>query len=59
MNEIMELLPSDVLVRIHKSYIVSVKHINVIEKCRVFINKVPIPIGITYHEHFSRIIEKM
>ena len=59
MNETLQLLPPDMFVRIHKSYVVSVKHIDVIEKCRVIINKVPIPIGITYREHFSKIIEKM
>jgi DNA-binding LytR/AlgR family response regulator len=57
MNEIMHLLPSDRFVRIHKSYIISIRHINIIEKSRVIINKVPIPIGITYREHFSKIIK--
>lgn len=59
MNQALQILPPDMFVRIHKSYIVSVKHIDVIEKCRVIINKMPIPIGITYREHFSNIIEKM
>jgi DNA-binding LytR/AlgR family response regulator len=44
-------------IRIHKSYIISIKHINIIEKSRVIINKTPIPIGITYREHFSKIIK--
>jgi DNA-binding LytR/AlgR family response regulator len=57
MNEIIKILPSDKFIRIHKSYIISIKHINVIEKSRVIINKVPIPIGITYREHFSKKIK--
>jgi len=57
MNELIRLLPCDKFVRIHKSYIIAIKHINVIEKSRVIINKVPIPIGITYREHFSKIIK--
>jgi len=57
MNELIHILPRDKFVRIHKSYIIAVKHINVIEKSRVIINKVPIPIGITYREHFSKIIK--
>jgi DNA-binding LytR/AlgR family response regulator len=57
MNEIMQILPSDLFIRIHKSYIISIKHINIIEKSRVIINKTPIPIGITYREHFSKIIK--
>jgi two-component system LytT family response regulator len=54
MNEIMQILPSDLFVRIHKSYIVSIKHIEIIEKTHVIINKKPIPIGITYREHFTK-----
>ena len=57
MNELIRLLPCDKFVRIHKSYIIAIRHINVIEKSRVIINKVPIPIGITYREHFSKIIK--
>jgi DNA-binding LytR/AlgR family response regulator len=56
MNEILRLLPSDLFVRVHKSYIISIKHIDAIEKSRVIINKESIPIGITYREHFSKII---
>lgn len=55
LNEVLKMLPSHTFVRIHKSYIISIKHIEVIEKVRVIINKTPIPIGITYREHFSRI----
>jgi DNA-binding LytR/AlgR family response regulator len=59
MNEIIKILPPDKFVRIHKSYIISIKHIHVIEKSRVIINKVPIPIGITYREHFSKKIKML
>jgi len=58
MNEIMKLLPSTQFIRVHKSYIISLKHIDVIERARVIINKIPIPIGITYREHFSKIISR-
>jgi DNA-binding LytR/AlgR family response regulator len=57
MNEIMQILPADLFVRIHKSYIVSIRHIDIIEVTQVIINKKPIPIGITYREHFSKIIK--
>lgn len=56
MNEILKMLPSNTFVRIHKSYIISLKHIAIIEKTMVVINKTRIPIGITYREHFSSII---
>lgn len=57
MSEILKMLPSNTFVRIHKSYIISLKHIEVIEKAIVIINKTRIPIGITYREHFSSIIK--
>ena len=58
MNDILEMLPSASFVRIHKSYIISLKHIGIIERARVIINSNPIPIGITYREQFSKIIRK-
>ena len=59
MNETLQLLPSEMFVRIHKSYIISIKHIDIIEKHRVIINNTPIPVGITFREHFTNIIKKM
>ena len=58
MSDILKMLPSETFVRIHKSYIISLKHIEVIEKAIVLINKTRIPIGITYREHFASIIKK-
>jgi len=52
MTEVLNLLPADQFIRIHKSYIVSLKHIDIIEKHRVLIHKKPIPVGISYREHF-------
>ena len=60
MKEVLELLPSDTFVRVHKSYVVSINHIELIETHRIVINKVSIPIGITYREQFfSRIGNKL
>lgn len=58
MAELLKILPSTIFIRVHKSYIISLKHIDIIEKAMVIINKTRIPIGITYREHFSRIIKK-
>jgi DNA-binding LytR/AlgR family response regulator len=58
MTEILTMLPPSIFIRIHKSYIISLKHIGIIEKSRVIINKTPIPIGITYREHFSKLIRE-
>jgi DNA-binding LytR/AlgR family response regulator len=59
MSEVLQLLPSEQFFRIHKSYIISMKHIDLIDKHRVIINKVPIPVGITYRSQFLKMIEKM
>ena len=57
MRDVLDLLPPDLFVRIHKSYIVSLKHLEIIEKHRVKINGHPIPIGVTYREEFLKRFE--
>lgn len=52
MSDVLKLLPSEKFIRIHKSYIVSYTHLDIIEKNQVIINKKAIPIGVTYREHF-------
>lgn len=52
MKEALELLPADQFVRVHKSYIVSLNHLNVIERHQVTIAGKAIPIGLTYREQF-------
>lgn len=58
MQEVLKLLPEDIFYRIHKSYIVSLKHIDLIEKHRVLIKNNSIPIGQTYRENFSKVIRE-
>jgi len=57
MKSLEEKLPSDIFVRIHKSFIISIKHIEAIEKNSVKIAGKTIPIGNQYKEHFWRIIK--
>ncbi|MBT3243936.1 MAG: response regulator transcription factor [Bacteroidetes bacterium] len=57
MKEVLDLLPSDEFIRIHKSFIVSLGHIDIIEKHRVIINEQAIPIGVTYREEFLKRFE--
>ena len=52
MSQVLELLPSDLFVRIHKSFIVAIKQIDIIEKHRVIIKGQPVPIGVSYREKF-------
>lgn len=52
MNELMELLPPQHFVRIHKSYVISLRHITMYEKNMVMLHKVSLPIGLTYRQQF-------
>lgn len=57
MNDALDILPSNDFVRIHKSYIISLKHLDALERQDVVVAGKQIPIGITYREHFIRRME--
>ncbi len=60
MKEVLDILPAEIFIRIHKSYIVSINHIELIENYKVVVNKIHLPIGITYKENFfSKIGKKL
>ena len=59
MHDVLNLLPPSLFCRIHKSYVISLKYIDIIEKHQVIIKNKSIPIGLTYRKHFSKIIEKI
>ncbi len=50
MTDIFSIVPRDQFVRVHKSFVVAVKHIMMIEVHQVIINGEKIPIGSTYRE---------
>ncbi|PRY14325.1 LytTR family two component transcriptional regulator [Pontibacter ummariensis] len=52
MKEVLDLLPNDQFVRVHKSYVVSLRHLQVIERHQVLVEGKPIPLGLTYREQF-------
>jgi DNA-binding LytR/AlgR family response regulator len=52
MNEALNLLPETTFVRIHKSFIVSLSHITIIENHQVQIGTTKIPVGNYYRESF-------
>lgn len=56
MKNIEERLPSSIFVRIHKSYIISLKHMMQIENNRIVYDKNRIPIGEQYKEKFLDLI---
>ena len=53
-KNIEEKLPSDVFLRVHRSYIVSLKHIKSVQRNRILIDGVRIPIGQSYKDEFIR-----
>jgi len=59
MNEVLDQLSSNDFLRIHKSFIVSLNYIDIIEKHRVFVNEIAIPLGITYRKAFFEVISEI
>lgn len=56
-SEVKELLPQQFFVRIHRSYIVALKHIETVKKHCVIIDGNEIPISSNYREGFLAIID--
>jgi DNA-binding LytR/AlgR family response regulator len=48
LKEMEEKLPTNLFMRVHKSYIINKQHLDTIERNRLYINKAIIPIGETY-----------
>lgn len=60
LKNIEPILPASDFMRIHRSYIVNLKHIKAFAKGRVFLDdKVSIPVGDNYKETFNSYIEKV
>lgn len=57
MQDVQEILP-DFFCKIHKSYIISLKHLNVVERHQVNIGKHEIPIGQSYRPAFFKILSE-
>jgi DNA-binding LytR/AlgR family response regulator len=58
MKNIIEKLPSDSFLRVHKSYIISVDKIDMIENSRIVIGNQRIPIGESYRSSFFDIVTR-
>jgi two-component system LytT family response regulator len=50
MGDIFDMVPQSEFVRVHKSFVVAIKHIAMIEVHQLIINGIKIPIGSTYRE---------
>jgi DNA-binding LytR/AlgR family response regulator len=58
MKNIMEKLPADRFFRVHKSYIVSIDKIDMIENSRIVIGNQRIPIGESFRTTFFGIVNR-
>ncbi len=57
MKQLEEALPPNRFIRVHKSYIIALDKITSIERQEILIKDRIIPIGATYAEHFSKMLE--
>jgi DNA-binding LytR/AlgR family response regulator len=55
-SETEALLPAGIFIRIHRSYIVSKKHINKIERGNVYIKDIELPVGASYTNEIMKIL---
>jgi two-component system, LytTR family, response regulator len=56
LTKIQEMLPSPPFFRVHKSWLIPINKIDSVERQRIFIGKMVIPIGDTYKEDFMKIL---
>ena len=53
LSDLLQVLPNDAFIQVHKSYLVAKKHIDKIEGNRITIDKFTIPIGKLYKRNVS------
>ena len=58
MTRILERLPSDRFMRVHKSYIIGIRHIELVQNHRITIAGREIPISNSYREAFQSFVDK-
>jgi DNA-binding LytR/AlgR family response regulator len=59
LKEFEELLPGDLFIRIHKSYIINVNEINTISPKEVMVSDDKVPVGRTYYQNLINGIQKL
>ncbi|WP_321308101.1 response regulator transcription factor [Marinifilum fragile] len=59
MKETIAQLPTEQFARVHKSYVVAMRHIDIVERHQITMKNHKIPIGITYREQFLNKYYKM
>ncbi|GAA3957054.1 LytR/AlgR family response regulator transcription factor [Mucilaginibacter dorajii] len=58
LKKIEEQLPKKEFVRVHKSFVVGLRHISFVERSRIAIADIIIPVGETYRDGFYKLIDK-
>jgi DNA-binding LytR/AlgR family response regulator len=58
MKEVLELLPESQFIRVHKSFVVNLNQVQVINTDKIIINKNEIYIGDAYKNEFIKVIKK-
>ncbi len=56
LSKIEEMLPMPQFLRVHKSWLVAINKIDSVERQRIFIGKMVIPIGDTYKDEFMKLV---
>jgi DNA-binding LytR/AlgR family response regulator len=57
MKDIFEILNTEEFIRVHKSYVVALKHIEVIESHQIRIGDIKLPVGRNYKEDLMKITQ--
>jgi len=57
MSEVEALLPGPDFIRVHRSYIVSKKHIQKMDRKSIWIKQTELPIGVAYFSEIEKIIK--
>lgn len=58
LKKIESLLPQNEFVRVHKSYIVSLRHVDSVERGRILIGEAIIPVGDSFRENFYKKVDQ-
>jgi len=57
MKDIFEILSPTEFIRVHKSYVVAIKHMEIIESHQIRMGNIKIPVGRNYREDLMKIVE--
>ena len=56
MTQVFDIIPRDVFIRVHKSYVIALKHISTVEVHQVTVGEHKIPLGASYRESLKRVM---